>query len=87
MAFRSVYPDVAIPEVALTDYVLAQAHERGDKPALIDGPSGRSITYAQLPGMVARAAAGLARRAKRSHETQWRTREGSDCRSRSDRLF
>ena len=62
MAFRSVYPDVAIPEVALTDYVLAQAHERGDKPALIDGPSGRTISYAQLTGLVARAAAGLARR-------------------------
>ncbi|TSA14046.1 MAG: 4-coumarate--CoA ligase family protein [Betaproteobacteria bacterium] len=62
MAFRSVYPDVAIPDVALTDYVLAQARERGDKAALIDGPSGRTITYAQLPGLVARAAAGLARR-------------------------
>jgi acyl-CoA synthetase (AMP-forming)/AMP-acid ligase II len=62
MAFRSVYPDVAIPEIALTEYVLAQARERGDKPALIDGPSGRSITYAQLPGLIARAAAGMARR-------------------------
>ena len=62
MAFRSVYPDVAIPEVALTDYVFAHARERGDKPALIDGPSGRSISYAQLPDLIACAAAGLARR-------------------------
>jgi len=62
MAFRSVYPDVAIPEIALTDYVLAHAREFGDKPALIDGPSGRTITYAQLPGLIARVAAGMARR-------------------------
>ena len=62
MAFRSVYPDVAIPEVALGDYVFEHARERGDKLALIDGPSGRTITYAQLPGLIAHAAAGLARR-------------------------
>ncbi len=36
MAFRSVYPDVAIPEIALTAYVLAPAREFGDKPALIE---------------------------------------------------
>jgi acyl-CoA synthetase (AMP-forming)/AMP-acid ligase II len=68
MPFRSVYPEVAIPEIALTDYVLAHARERGDKPALIDGPSGRVITYAQLPGLVARAAAGMARRGFRKGE-------------------
>ena len=34
----------------------------GDKPALIDGPSGRTITYGQLADSVRRAAAGLAQR-------------------------
>jgi len=68
MAFRSVYPDVAIPEIALTDYVLAHAREFGDKPALIDGPSGRTITYAQLPGLIARVVAGMARRGFRKGE-------------------
>jgi acyl-CoA synthetase (AMP-forming)/AMP-acid ligase II len=62
MAFRSLYPDVAIPEISLTACVLERAREFGDKPALIDGPSGRTITYAQLPGLIARAAAGLDRR-------------------------
>jgi len=62
MPFRSPYPDVEIPESALSAYVLAGAQGRGDKPALIDGPSGRTITYAQLPALVARAAAGLAAR-------------------------
>jgi acyl-CoA synthetase (AMP-forming)/AMP-acid ligase II len=62
MPFRSLYPDVVIPETALTRFVLDGAAARGDKPALIDGPSGRTITYAQLPALVARAAAGLAAR-------------------------
>ena len=38
MPFRSLYPDVEIPEVALGDYVLRNAQTLGDKPALIDGP-------------------------------------------------
>jgi len=62
MIFKSLYPDVTIPEVSLTAFVLAQARELGDKPALIDGPSGRTITYGQLPGLVARVAGGLAER-------------------------
>jgi acyl-CoA synthetase (AMP-forming)/AMP-acid ligase II len=62
MAFRSLYPDVTIPETSLPAFTLARAGERGDKPALIDGPSGRTITYGQLPGLVARVAAGLAAR-------------------------
>ena len=62
MPFRSPYPDVKIPESPLSAFVLSGAAARGDKPALIDGPSGRTITYAQLPGLVARAAAGLAAR-------------------------
>ena len=60
MPFRSLYPDVEIPDTTLTRFVLAGAAQRGDKPALIDGPSGRTITYAQLPALVARVAAGLA---------------------------
>lgn len=62
MAFRSLYPDVTIPEISLPAFTLARASERGDKPALIDGPSGRTITYNQLPGLVARVASGLAAR-------------------------
>src|SRR5262245_11259970 len=62
MIFRSHYPDVAIPETSLSSFVLARAAERGDKPALIDGPSGRTITYAHLPNLVGRVATGLAQR-------------------------
>jgi acyl-CoA synthetase (AMP-forming)/AMP-acid ligase II len=59
---HSPYPDVQIPDVALHEAVLATAAERGDQPALIDGPTGRTITYGQLAGGVGRAAAGLAAR-------------------------
>jgi acyl-CoA synthetase (AMP-forming)/AMP-acid ligase II len=59
---RSSFPNVEIPEVPLTDYVLANAQAHGDKPALIDGPTGRTITYAALGPMIRRCAAGLARK-------------------------
>ena len=60
MVLRSPYPDVAIPAVSLSEYVLGGAAERGDKPALIDGASGAVTTYAEFAGQVDRAAAGLA---------------------------
>ncbi len=60
MIFRSPYPDVAIPEVALTPFVLRRSMELAEKPALIDGPSGRTLTYGQLAGGIRLIAAGLA---------------------------
>ncbi len=62
MVIRSPFPDVDIPEVPLTDFVLARAGEFGDRPAFIDGPTGRTITYAQLVRSVRAVAAGLAER-------------------------
>ena len=59
---RSPYPDVEIPDATFTDFVLARAGALGDKPALIDAPSGRTITYAQLAESVRGVAAGLADR-------------------------
>ena len=62
MIFRSPYPDIEVPQVALDRLVLAQAVGRGAQPALIDGPSGRTLTYAELAAGVERVAAGLAAR-------------------------
>jgi len=62
MVHRSSYPDVEIPDVSLPAFVLERAARLADKPALIDGPTGRTITYAQLAGAVRRVAAGLAAR-------------------------
>ncbi len=68
MIFRSPYPDIEVPDVALDRFVLAQAAERGAQPALIDGPSGRTLTYAELAAGVARVAAGLAARGLKKGE-------------------
>ncbi|HZV95331.1 MAG TPA: 4-coumarate--CoA ligase family protein [Candidatus Nitrosocosmicus sp.] len=57
----STSPQVSIPDVSITDYVLRHAARLGDKPALIDGPTGRTITYGGLAESVRRAAAGLHR--------------------------
>ena len=62
MIIRSPFPDVEIPDVSITDFVLADAGERGDKPAFIDAPSGRTLSYGQLAESVRAAAAGLAGR-------------------------
>ena len=50
------------PTCPLTDYVLARAEELGDKPALIDGPSGRTLTYGGLLQGVRALAGGLVAR-------------------------
>src|ERR1700675_4849081 len=58
----STSPPVTIPNVSITEYVLRHAARLGDKPALIDGPTGRTLTYRQLAEGVKRTAAGLAKR-------------------------
>ncbi len=40
--------------------MVVRADELGDKPALVDGPSGRSVGYAALAAAARRAAAGFA---------------------------
>ena len=62
MIFKSPYPDVEIPNISLPALVLAGAAALGNKPALIDGPTGRTLSYAELARAVRRVAANLARR-------------------------
>src|SRR5260370_9955305 len=62
MIFSGPYDDVTIPEVSLTDFILKSNPELKDKRALIDGPTGRSLTYGQLEDEVRRTAASLAKR-------------------------
>ncbi len=59
---RSPVPDVDIPAIPLTEYVLQEADRVPDRPALIDGPTGRTYTYGQLKGMIHAFAGGLAAR-------------------------
>ena len=62
MIYRSPFPDVEIPEIPLPDYVFEHVDRWPDKAALIDGPSGRTLTYAQLLAAARATAAGLAAR-------------------------
>ena len=62
MIFKSPFPDVEIPKLPLTEFVFSRAQTLGDKPALIDGPSGRTLTYEGLYGAIRRVAASLAAR-------------------------
>ena len=62
MVIRSPFPDVEIPDVTLTDFVLGRAAEAGDKAAFIDAPSGGTITYRELVESVRGLAIGLAER-------------------------
>jgi acyl-CoA synthetase (AMP-forming)/AMP-acid ligase II len=62
MIFRSPLPDVAIPDSSLTDYVFERSARQATKPALIDGPTGRALTYGDLVRGVRRMAKGLSDR-------------------------
>jgi acyl-CoA synthetase (AMP-forming)/AMP-acid ligase II len=59
MPFRSPFPDVTIPNVPLTDYVLGGIAAYGHRPALVDGSTGHAITYSELAEGIRRLAAGL----------------------------
>ena len=62
MIIKGPYQDVSIPETALTPFVLHRAQELGDKPALIDGPTGRKVSFTELADSIAIAAYNLAQR-------------------------
>ena len=62
MVIRSAWPDVSVPDVSITEYVLRHAERLRDKPAMVDGVSGRTLTYGQLSESIRRVATGLARR-------------------------
>jgi acyl-CoA synthetase (AMP-forming)/AMP-acid ligase II len=60
MIYRSPLPDIEIPDVTLTEYVIGGAERFGDKIALIDGQTGERVTYSDLRASVDAGAAGLA---------------------------
>jgi len=62
MRWHSPYPDANIPEASLPSIVLERAAALGDKRALVDGATGRGLSYAELAEGVRRVARGLADR-------------------------
>ena len=61
MIFRSPYPPIDLPHVTLHDFVLGEAAARATRPALVEGATGRVLTYAQLVEQTRHFAAGLSR--------------------------
>jgi acyl-CoA synthetase (AMP-forming)/AMP-acid ligase II len=68
MIHRSKFPDISLPDIAFAPFISERWSEYGDKPALIDAVSGRTLTYADLAQAVPRAAAGLAEHGFRQGE-------------------
>ncbi|MFG3047523.1 4-coumarate--CoA ligase family protein [Streptomyces sp. NPDC048241] len=58
--FHSPYAEVPPVEEPIHDAVLGGAAAHGDRPALVDGVDGTTITYAQLDALHRRLAAALA---------------------------
>ena len=59
MIHKSPFPDVVVPETLLTPFVLQHADALADEAALVAGPSGRSLTYADFGAQLRALAGGL----------------------------
>ena len=62
MPWASTYGDVEVGGTILHGMVSGAAREVGDRPALVDGPTGHVVTYGTLTSRMERVAAGLAER-------------------------
>ena len=54
--FRSLYPDVPIPNMSITDFVTEHAEKYGDKPCIINGLTGKELKYSELKPAIGSAA-------------------------------
>jgi acyl-CoA synthetase (AMP-forming)/AMP-acid ligase II len=59
VVFRGPWPDIPIPESSLPAYVFEHVESRASRTALVDGLSGRTVTYGELYRDVRRCARGL----------------------------
>lgn len=58
--FRSPHGEITVPEQTLTEFVLDTGRGQTRQAALVDGVTGRAVTYGELREQVRRTAAGLA---------------------------
>jgi acyl-CoA synthetase (AMP-forming)/AMP-acid ligase II len=65
MPITSPYPSLVIPDATLPEFVLERARTYCDRLALVDGPSGRALSYSDLEEQAHRCAAGFAARGLR----------------------
>src|ERR1044072_8773747 len=68
MIFKGPYPAVDTPEPPLPPFVMPRAGDLAGKPALIDGPTGRTVTFSQLADAIAIVAHNLAQRGFKKSE-------------------
>ncbi len=66
---ESPTPAFEVPATTLPRYIRALARERGGQIAIVEGPTGRRITYGELDQQVGRVAAGLAANGLRPDDT------------------
>lgn len=66
MIVNSQSPSVSIPDQSLPEFLLSHVTRFGDRPALIDGPSGRSYSYAQFSKLTQNVAGNLLKRGFKS---------------------
>ena len=59
MIFSSPFPSITIPDIEFTSFILENADQHGERPALIDSLTGRSITYTELKDKILRTAEGF----------------------------
>ena len=62
MIIRSRYPDVTIPDVSLPGYIFESVDQWLDLPALIDGPTGRALSYRELRSLIGKVGVALTAR-------------------------
>ena len=60
MIFESRYPPVASRDITITERVFEGLDMRADLPVLVDGPTGKTLTGAELKDRIKRFAGGLA---------------------------
>lgn len=58
----SQYGDIKIPEMSFTEYIFSRAVKFGDKTAIMDGPTGVSLTFSELWTKIQGTAAGFQKR-------------------------
>src|SRR4051794_4737149 len=60
--FRSPWPDAELPVLPLVPFVLQRAQDLATKAAIVDGSTGRTLTYRDLEDGIHRVAFGLGQR-------------------------
>jgi hypothetical protein len=66
MIYSSTVQAGDIPDVDFTTFTFAAARDRGDKPAIIEGATGRTITYRELERSIRTSASAPSRSSTRS---------------------